>query len=79
MERENEQNTSSEKQFITFIPLCLLNTLFKGKPEKYCNWQEMQLNELLFQHRPQRGPPCFTYLGTRLDGICFAFSSIGAG
>ena len=63
MERENEQNTSSEKQFITFIPLCLLNTLFKGTPEKYCNWLEEQLNELLLQHRHLRGPPYFTYFG----------------
>ena len=79
MERENKQNTSLGKQSVTLIPQSLLNALFKGIQKKYCNWQEMQLNELLFQHRPQRGPPCFTYLGNLLDGICFAFSSIGAG
>ena len=69
MERENEQNTSTWKQSITVIPLGLLNTLFKGTPEKYCNWLEEQLNELLLRHQSQRGPPMLFTLAIGLTGF----------
>lgn len=78
MERENEQNTKPERQYITVIPQSLLNSLFKGTQEKYYNRQKVQLNELLLRHRPQRGPPALLTLAIGMTRLLFNFSSIRA-
>lgn len=69
MERKNEQNTNPREQSITVIPLCLLNTLFKGTQKKYCNWQKVQLSELLLRHQSQRGPPALLTFAIGLTGF----------
>lgn len=74
MERDNEkrkdwQNPSQASQSVTVIPLFLLNILFKGTQEKYCNWLEEYLYELLLRHRPQRGPPALLTWAIGLTGL----------
>ena len=81
MERENEQwkdgkNSNQERQSVTVIPLCLSNILFKGTQEKYCNWLEELLDELLLRHRPQLESPALLTWAIGLTGLLFYFSSI---